>query len=537
MSAEDLERYETEIELGLYREYRDVVGPVLLRRGDRAPVLPHQLRRRAGAHQRRRRGVLRGAHDRRLGVGHVPPGPVREERARAHLQGRQRRGARQARAPGPRRRADPELRPQRPGRSARRPQDRSPYDGARGRAPSARSAPAGAPRAAVGRRVQWAGQRRTVRAKDALGRLRRGASPPATSSRRRASSCSSATGAATTGEIDIVARDGDVLVVCEVKTRSSLRHGSPFEAVTERKLHRLERLGMRWMRERGVRPTVDARRRRLGAAPAERPSRDRARAGAVVSGVARTRGVVLLGVDGHVIGVEAHVSIGVSGFSVVGPGRQARGGGPRPVPVRRPQHRPRVARAQEHRRASRRPSCPSAARRSTSRSRWRCSRRAARCPPTSSAELVVVGELGLDGRVRAGARRARRGARRASRPAPRRLVVPARQRRRGGARAGHRRRTACAPSPGSSRSCAATTCPTSSCYADADDLGAGADRARGARPRRRARPARRPQRPRARGRGRPPPRDDRACPASARRCSPSGCPGCCRRSTSRRRSR
>jgi putative endonuclease len=56
------------------------------------------------------------------------------------------------------------------------------------------------------------------------------------------------------GEIDIVAREGDVLVVCEVKTRSSLRHGSPFEAVTERKLHRLERLGMRWMKERGVRP-------------------------------------------------------------------------------------------------------------------------------------------------------------------------------------------------------------------------------------------------------------------------------------------
>jgi putative endonuclease len=56
------------------------------------------------------------------------------------------------------------------------------------------------------------------------------------------------------GEIDILARDGDVLVVCEVKTRSSLRHGSPFEAVTQRKLHRLERLGFRWMRERGLRP-------------------------------------------------------------------------------------------------------------------------------------------------------------------------------------------------------------------------------------------------------------------------------------------
>lgn len=56
------------------------------------------------------------------------------------------------------------------------------------------------------------------------------------------------------GELDILARDGDTLVVCEVKTRSSTRYGSPFEAITERKLHRLERLGLRWMRERGVRP-------------------------------------------------------------------------------------------------------------------------------------------------------------------------------------------------------------------------------------------------------------------------------------------
>ena len=56
------------------------------------------------------------------------------------------------------------------------------------------------------------------------------------------------------GEIDIVAREHDILVVCEVKTRSSLRHGSPFEAITERKLHRLERLGIAWMRVRGMRP-------------------------------------------------------------------------------------------------------------------------------------------------------------------------------------------------------------------------------------------------------------------------------------------
>jgi putative endonuclease len=58
------------------------------------------------------------------------------------------------------------------------------------------------------------------------------------------------------GEIDIVAREGSVLVVCEVKTRSSVRYGTPFEAITERKRHRLELLGLRWMREHGVRPSA-----------------------------------------------------------------------------------------------------------------------------------------------------------------------------------------------------------------------------------------------------------------------------------------
>lgn len=55
------------------------------------------------------------------------------------------------------------------------------------------------------------------------------------------------------GEIDLVLRDGDVLVVCEVKTRSSAAFGSPFEAVTPAKLARLRRLAARWMAERGVR--------------------------------------------------------------------------------------------------------------------------------------------------------------------------------------------------------------------------------------------------------------------------------------------
>ncbi|MFI5085431.1 MAG: YraN family protein [Actinomycetales bacterium] len=56
------------------------------------------------------------------------------------------------------------------------------------------------------------------------------------------------------GEIDIVAFDGDVLVVVEVKTRRSTLYGHPFEAVTPAKLARLRTLAVRWQRERGLRP-------------------------------------------------------------------------------------------------------------------------------------------------------------------------------------------------------------------------------------------------------------------------------------------
>ncbi len=48
------------------------------------------------------------------------------------------------------------------------------------------------------------------------------------------------------GEIDLVLRDGDVLVVCEVKTRASVDHGTPHEAVGDAKLDRLRRLGTAW---------------------------------------------------------------------------------------------------------------------------------------------------------------------------------------------------------------------------------------------------------------------------------------------------
>jgi len=56
------------------------------------------------------------------------------------------------------------------------------------------------------------------------------------------------------GEIDILARDGEVLVVCEVKTRSGLGFGSPLEAVNPAKAARLRRLAARWLTEHGMRP-------------------------------------------------------------------------------------------------------------------------------------------------------------------------------------------------------------------------------------------------------------------------------------------
>jgi putative endonuclease len=55
------------------------------------------------------------------------------------------------------------------------------------------------------------------------------------------------------GELDLVARDGDCLVFCEVKTRRSERFGAPVEAVTWQKARRLRRLAAAWLQEHQVR--------------------------------------------------------------------------------------------------------------------------------------------------------------------------------------------------------------------------------------------------------------------------------------------
>lgn len=56
------------------------------------------------------------------------------------------------------------------------------------------------------------------------------------------------------GEIDLVLREGDVLVVCEVKTRRDDRFGHPLEAIDAAKTARMHTLAALWQEEHGVLP-------------------------------------------------------------------------------------------------------------------------------------------------------------------------------------------------------------------------------------------------------------------------------------------
>lgn len=55
------------------------------------------------------------------------------------------------------------------------------------------------------------------------------------------------------GEIDLVLRDGAVLVICEVKTRRGVGCGTPHEAVDDTKRARLQDLARLWMQAHDVR--------------------------------------------------------------------------------------------------------------------------------------------------------------------------------------------------------------------------------------------------------------------------------------------
>jgi putative endonuclease len=59
-------------------------------------------------------------------------------------------------------------------------------------------------------------------------------------------------GSEAVGEVDLIVRDGDALVIVEVKTRRSLAFGSPVEAVTRRKIRQLRSLALAWLDERSI---------------------------------------------------------------------------------------------------------------------------------------------------------------------------------------------------------------------------------------------------------------------------------------------
>lgn len=51
------------------------------------------------------------------------------------------------------------------------------------------------------------------------------------------------------GELDLILSKGREVVICEVKTRTSNRFGTPFEAVGRTKQQRLRKLAAIWLRE------------------------------------------------------------------------------------------------------------------------------------------------------------------------------------------------------------------------------------------------------------------------------------------------
>lgn len=54
------------------------------------------------------------------------------------------------------------------------------------------------------------------------------------------------------GEIDIIAKDGDCLVFCEVKYRSDMGSGLPSEAVNERKQRKLSMCALYYLTGKGM---------------------------------------------------------------------------------------------------------------------------------------------------------------------------------------------------------------------------------------------------------------------------------------------
>ena len=125
------------------------------------------------------------------------------------------------------------------------------------------------------------------------------------------------------GEIDIVARDRDVVVFCEVKTRRGDAAGTPLEAITPDKQRRLRRLAAAWLAANGTRHEQV----RFDAVAVSWPDGTAApaiehRAGDEVADVAarvgRAASMEVVGLDAIEVAVEACVTGGLPAFVVIG---------------------------------------------------------------------------------------------------------------------------------------------------------------------------------------------------------------------------
>lgn len=121
------------------------------------------------------------------------------------------------------------------------------------------------------------------------------------------------------GEIDIVARDGDAVVFCEVKTRRAGCFEHPMEAVTPAKADRLQpaRRDLARAARRSAPGRGPDRSGRCDPAPARGAGR-RACPGRGLMGFARACSVALVGVEGVVVEVQADLEPGVAAFTLVG---------------------------------------------------------------------------------------------------------------------------------------------------------------------------------------------------------------------------
>ena len=125
------------------------------------------------------------------------------------------------------------------------------------------------------------------------------------------------------GELDVVALDRSdgrrTAVFCEVKCRTGRNYGDPLESITRAKVRRLRQLAAEWMSQHSTAGRRDAAGRHRGAAAArpEAGARARHRDRGPMS-LACAYAVALVGLDGRIVEVEAHTGPGLPRTILVG---------------------------------------------------------------------------------------------------------------------------------------------------------------------------------------------------------------------------